>query len=82
MGRGGGPGKPTSFRLSEADVALMQTLEELTGLERVEVLRLALRMLKRTIDVAPAVAVQVLPEELKTAHRRKAPGRTNTDKEE
>jgi hypothetical protein len=61
-------GKPTSFRFTEEDRSLFETLEKSTGLTRLDVIRLALRLLSRTWELAPALGVQALPDELAKRH--------------
>jgi hypothetical protein len=53
-------------------MGLLRSLEETTGLERMEVLRLALRVLRKGMDLLPALAASAVPEELKKAKRKKS----------
>jgi hypothetical protein len=43
--------RPTSFRFSEVDEAILATLESATGVTRIDVIRVALRQLARALDV-------------------------------
>jgi hypothetical protein len=56
--------QPASFRLKDDDILLIRQLEDDTGLSRVDVVRLALRLLARTWKAAPALGVQGLADEV------------------
>jgi hypothetical protein len=74
------PGQPTSFRLSEDDRELMCAIEHATGLERVDVLRLALRLLKRTWDLTPALSSPALVEEYRRFEKKQPPAEQKQQK--
>jgi hypothetical protein len=70
-------GNPTSFRFSEDDTLLFEELEGQTGLSRLDVVRLALRLLQKTWQLAPAVGVRALAEaqeEVRRSRGRKKEG--------
>ena len=63
---------PWSVRWSEEDMRLLVSLEADTGLGKAEVLRLALRVLRKGMDLLPALAAGAVPEEMKKARRKKS----------
>jgi hypothetical protein len=71
------PGQPTSFRFTDEDTALFAALETSTGLSRLDLVRLALRLLARAWELAPPIARQSLPDELA---RLPEPGRAKPRK--
>jgi hypothetical protein len=52
-------------------MVLIRALEVTTGLDRAELMRLSLRVLKRALDLLPALAASAVPEELKKRKRKK-----------
>jgi hypothetical protein len=59
------PAQPVSFRFSEEFNALFRRVQEQTGLNPLDVVHLAVRLLARTWELAPALAAPALPEELR-----------------